>query len=78
MFNRKKKEREMRKIFQWSDYLNWNNMTKTQKINFKRACLFPFLVYIVYFFLLKYSMDILLIIGIFYLARFKNRNKINK
>ena len=78
MFNRKKKEREMRKIFQWSDYLNWNKMTSTQKINFKRACLFPFLVYIVYFFLLKYSMAILLIIGIFYLARFKNRNKINK
>ena len=78
MFNRKKNEREMRKIFQWSDYLNWNNMTKTQKINFKRACLFPFLVYIVYFFLLKYSIAILLIIGIFYLARFKNRNKINK
>ena len=78
MFNRKKKEREMRKIFQWSDYLNWNKMTSTQKINFKRACLFPFLVYIVYFFLLRYSMAILLIIGIFYLARFKNRNKINK
>lgn len=78
MFNRKKKEREMRKIFQWSDYLNWNKMTSTQKINFKRACLFPFLVYIVYFFLLRYSMAILLIIGLFYLARFKNRNKINK
>ena len=78
MFNRKNKKRKMKKIFQWSDYLNWKKMTSAQKINFKRACLFPFLVYIVYVFLLNYSMAILLIIGIFYLVRFKNRKKINK
>ena len=50
MFNRKNKERKIKKIFQWSDYLNWKKMSSAQKINFKRACLFPFLVYLVYFF----------------------------
>ena len=78
MFNRKNKERKIKKIFQWCDYLNWKTMTKAQKINFKRACLFPFLVYIVYVFLLKYAMAILIIVGIYYLLRFKNRKKINK
>ena len=78
MFNRKNKDRKMKKIFQWRDYLNWNKMTSSQKINFKRACLFPFLVYIVYFFLLKYSTAILLLVGIYYLVRFKNRKKLNK
>ena len=78
MFNRNYKERKMKKIFQWRDYLNWKEMNSTQKINFKRACLFPFLVYLVYFFLLKYSIAILLIIGIYYLIRFKSRKKINK
>ena len=78
MFDRKNKERKIRKIFQWSDYLNWKKMTSAQKINFKRVCLFPFLVYIVYVFLLKYSIAILLIISIYYLVRFKNRRKINK
>ncbi len=78
MFNRNYKKRKMKKIFQWRDYLYWKKMTSTQKINFKRACLFPFLVYIVYFFLLKYSIAILLLSGIYYLVRFKNRNKINK
>ena len=68
----------MKKIFQWKEYLNWNNMTSTQKINFKRACLFPFLIYIVYFFLLKYSIAILIIIGIYLFLRFKNRNKLDK
>ena len=78
MFNRKNKERKMKKIFQWRDYLNWKKMNSSQKINFKRACLFPLLVYVVYVFLLKYSISILLIIGIYYLVRLKNRNKLNK
>ena len=78
MFNRKNKERKMKKIFQLSDYLNWKNMTAVQKINFKRACLFPFLVYFVYFFLINYSTAILILIGIYYLIRFKNRKKLEK
>ncbi len=78
MFNRKNRKRKMRKIFQWRDYLNWRNMTSNQKINFKRACLFPFLVYVVYFFLLEYSISILFIIVIYYLIRLKNREKLNK
>ena len=68
----------MKKIFQWREYLNWKKMTLEQRINFKRACLFPFLVYVVYFFLLEYSISILIFIGIVYLVRFKNRKKINK
>ena len=78
MFNRNYKKRKMKKIFQWRDYLNWKSMTSTQKINFKRACLFPFLVYIIYVFLFNYSLPILIVFGIYYLIRFKNRKKINK
>ena len=78
MFNRNYKKRKMKKIFQWREYLNWNNMSSTQKLNFKRACLFPFLVYIVYVFLFNYSMAILIVLGIYYVIRFINRKKINK
>ena len=78
MFNRKKNERKMKKIFQWRDYLSWKKMSPNQKINFKRACLFPFLVYVVYFFLLEYSISILFVIGIYYLIRLKNRKKLKK
>ena len=76
MFNSKYKKRKMKKIFQWREYLNWKAMNSTQKINFKRACLFPFLVYFVYVFLLKYTIAILILIGFYYLIRFKNRKKI--
>ena len=78
MFNHSPKKRKMKKIFQWREYLSWKKMSSTQKINFKRACLFPFLVYVVYVFLFNYSIAILLVIGIYYLIRFKNRKKINK
>ena len=77
MFNRNYKERKMKKIFQWREYLNWKKMSSTQKINFKRACLFPLLVYVVYVFLFKYSMAILIVIGIYFLVRFNNRKKLN-
>ena len=78
MFNQNYKKRKMKKIFQWKDYLNWKKLNSTQKINFKRACLFPFLVYIIYSFLLKYAIAILIIIGFYYLIRFNRRKKINK
>ena len=78
MFNRNHGGRKMKKIFQWEEYLNWRKMNPNQKINFKRACLFPFLVYILYLFLTKYSMAILLIIAIYFFIRFMNRNKLSK
>ncbi len=78
MFNRSNNGRKMKKIFQFEEYLNWRKMSKDQKLNFKRACLFPFLVYIVYVFLNKYSLAILLLIGLYFLIRFKNRNKLGR
>ena len=78
MFNRNKKPRKMKKIFQWREYLNWDQMSYTQKINFKRACLFPILVFIIYKFLLKFSIPILIIIGIYFLIKFKDRNRLIK
>ena len=76
MFNKKYRARKMKKIFQWEEYLNWKKMSYTQKLNFKRACLFPFLVYIVYVFLNHYSISIIVLLGIYYIIRFKNRNKL--
>ena len=78
MFNRNNNGRKMKKIFQWEEYLNWRKMTNAQKLNFKRACLFPFLVYVVYVFLNQYSLAILLLLSFYFLIRFKNRNKLGR
>ena len=47
MFKKNNKNRRIKKIFQWRDYLNWKKMTTQQKINFKRACLFPLAAYFI-------------------------------
>ena len=78
MFNPRNSHRKMKKIFQWEEYLNWREMSKEQKLNFKRICLFPFLVYIVYVFLNQYSIAILLLLALYFAIRFKNRNKLGR
>ena len=78
MFRKKDKDRNLKKIFQWEEYLNWRKMSAQQKINFKRACLFPFLAIIVYNFLTKFTYAILLLVCIYLLIRLKNRRRISK
>ena len=78
MFRKKNNDRNLKKIFQWEEYLNWRKMSTQQKINFKRACLFPFLAIIVYNFLSKFTYAILLLVCIYFLIRFKNRRRISK
>ena len=78
MFRKNDKNRNLKKIFQWQEYLNWHKMSPQQKINFKRACLFPFLAIIVYNFLTKFTYAILLLVCIYLLIRFKNRKRISK
>ena len=78
MFRKKNKDRNLKKIFQWQDYLNWRKMSAQQKINFKRACLFPFLALIVYKFLTEFTYAILLLVCIYFLIRLRNRRRISK
>ena len=78
MFRKNNKDRNLKKIFQWEEYLNWRKMSAQQKINLKRACLFPFLAIIVYNFLNKFTYAILLLICIYLLIRLKNRRRISK
>ena len=78
MFRKKDKDRNLKKIFQWEDYLNWRKMSTQQKINLKRACLFPLLALIVYNFLSEFTYAILLLICVYLLVRLRNRRRISK
>ena len=78
MFRKNDKDRKLKKIFQWEDYINWRKMSAQQKINLKRACLFPFLAIIVYNFLTKFTYAILILVCIYLLIRLKNRRRISK
>ena len=78
MFRKKNKDRNLKKIFQWEEYLNWRKMSEQQRINLKRACLFPFFAIIVFNFLTKFTYAILLLVFIYLLIIIKNRRKISK
>ena len=78
MFRRNGKDRNLKKIFQWEDYLNWRKMSAQQKVNFKRACLFPFFALIVYNFLSQFTYALLLLVCIYMLVRLRNRRRISK
>ena len=78
MFKKGNKNRRIKKIFQWQEYLNWKKMTSDQKINFKRACLLPFAAYFINSILYEFTYPILIILFIYLLIRFKNKNKITK
>jgi len=78
MFRKNDKHRSLKKIFQWEDYLSWRKMSDQQKINFKRACLFPLLAFVVYKFLSEFTYAILLLVCFYLIIRFKNRRRISK
>ena len=78
MFRKNDKDRKLKKIFQWEDYINWRKLSYQQKINLKRAFLFPFLALIVYNFLSEFTYAILLLVCIYLLMRFRNRRRITK
>ena len=78
MIKKNNKNRRIKKIFQWREYLNWKKMTRQQKINFKRACLFPFFALIIYNFLSEFTYAILLLVFIYLLIRLRNRRRISK
>ena len=78
MFKKNNKNRRIKKIFQWREYLNWKKMTVQQKINFKRACLFPLAAYFIYSFLLEFTYPILIILFICFVVRYMNKNKLIK
>ena len=78
MIRKNNKNRRIKKIFQWREYLNWKKMSAQQKINFKRACLFPLAAYFIYSFLLEFTYPILIILFIYFLVRYMNKNKLIK
>ena len=78
MIKKNNKNRRIKKIFQWREYLNWKKMTIQQKLNFKRACLFPLAAYFIYSFLLEFTYPIIIILFICFLVRYMNKNKLIK
>ncbi len=79
LFNRflnepKPKRREMKRIFQWKRYLEWNDLTTEEKLSAKRFLLLPLFTYlIIVIFNQNFSLILLLLIGYVLYKKFDRR-----
>ena len=64
-FNRQKpNEREMKRVFQWRRYFEWQDLTPEEKLSAKRFLLVPVFAYlIIVIFNQNFSLIVLLLIG---------------
>ena len=58
------KARKMKRVFQWSRYIEWKDLTQEEKINAKRILLIPLFAYLILiFFNQNFFLIVLLLIG---------------
>ena len=72
-FNRKKSyKREMKRVFQWRRYLEWNDLTPEEKLSAKRFLLIPVFAYLIIgIFNQNFSLIVLFLVGYVLYKRFQ-------
>ncbi len=72
-FNRgSPKKREMKRVFQWRRYLEWNELTPEEKLSAKRFLLLPLFAYVIIrIFDQNFSLIVLLLIGYILYKKFE-------
>jgi len=76
---RKSTRREMKRVFQWSRYLEWRDLTPEEKLSAKRFILIPVFAYlIIEIFNQYFSLIVLFLIGYALYKKFKKAGIIKK
>ena len=79
-FNRDKPNtREMKRVFQWRRYLEWNDLTSEEKLSAKRFLLLPILGYLIIgIFNQNFSLIVLFLIGYVLYKKFEKGGIVKK
>jgi len=79
-FNRgKPREREMKRVFQWRRYLDWEDLTAQEKLSAKRLLLVPVFAYLIIgVFNQNFSLIVLFLIGYVLYKRFEKGGIVKK
>ena len=76
---RKSKGREMKRVFQWSRYLEWRDLTPKEKLSAKRFLLIPVFAYLINgLFNNSFSLIVLFLIGYLLYKKFEKGGFIKK
>ncbi len=72
------KDRKMKRVFQWRRYLEWEILTKDEKLAVKRLFFVPIAAYFVFAFINRYIFAIALLIVLFVLYKKFEKGKLMK
>ena len=61
----KNKNRKMRRVFQWSRFLEWKDLTNEEKLSAKRLILVPIAAYFIFIFISQYMLTLIFLICIY-------------
>jgi len=74
----KYKDREMKRVFQWRRYLEWDGLTKHEKLAAKRLFFVPIAAYFVFMFINRNVVTVIFLIGLFFLYKKFEKGKLMK
>jgi len=73
------KGREMKRVFQWRRYLDWNDLTAEEKLSAKRFLLLPVFAYLIIgVFNQNFSLIVLFLIGYVFYKKFEKGSILKK
>ena len=76
---RKSKKREMKRVFQWRRYLEWNNLTPEERLSAKRFLLVPVFAYLLIgVFNQNFSLIVFFLIGYLLYKKFEKGGIVKK
>ena len=73
--NKRYKGREMKRVFQWSRYINWKDLSPQEKISAKRILFVPIFAYLILSFFNQNFLSIIILISGYLL--YKKLDKVN-
>ena len=76
--NEKYKGREMKRVFQWRRYLEWEDLTPKEKISAKRILFVPIFAYLFLSFINHNLLTIIILISGYVLYRKIEKGKLTK
>ena len=79
-FNKKAKykDREMKRVFQWRRYLEWEGLSKHEKLVAKRLFFIPIAAYFVVAFINRHVVTFIFLIGLFFVYKKLEKGKLLK
>ncbi len=74
----KYKDREMKRVFQWRRYLEWEGLSKHEKLAAKRLFFIPIAAYFVFVFINRHVVTLVFLIGLFFVYKKLEKGKLLK